>query len=162
MQPLCFRLSGRHQPVAEHRDEFQGTLHDKTVSAKGCEDIVHLRERLYHAVAPECPRHVEENHVGLHDLGGDHPFRIVEGVHRVALDDRIGVLLYLAEMVARESLEVDAPADECRLMFAQAVDAVLRVVAVHDGDIVAFADATFLCCECNEDFLTHGSIQFNC
>ena len=65
-------------------------------------------------------------------------------------------------MVARESLEVDAPADECRLMFAQAVDAVLRVVAVHDGDIVAFADATFLCCECNEDFLTHGSIQFNC
>ena len=80
-------------------------------------------------------------------------------------------------MVARESLEVDAPADECRLMFAQAVDAVLRVVAVHDGDIVAFhvvqvaggkcrdsgfADATFLCCECNEDFLTHSSIYFNC
>ena len=162
MQPLCFRLPGCHQPVAEHRDEFQGTFHDKAVGTQGREDVVHLRERLYHAVAPECPRHVEENHVGLHDLGGDHPFRIVEGVHRVALDDRIGVLLYLAEMVARESLEVDAPADECRLMFAQAVDAVLRVVAVHDGDIVAFADATFLCCECNEDFLTHGSIQFNC
>ena len=162
MQPLCFRLPGRHQPVAEHRDEFQGTLHDEAVGTQGREDVVHLRERLYHAVAPECPRHVEENHVGLHDLGGDHPFRIVEGVHRVALDDRIGVLFYLAEMVARESLEVDAPADECRLMFAQAVDAVLRVVAVHDGDIVAFADATFLCCECNEDFLTHGSIQFNC
>ena len=25
-----------------------------------------------------------------------------------------------------------------------------------------FADATFLCCECNEDFLTHSSIYFNC
>ena len=25
-----------------------------------------------------------------------------------------------------------------------------------------FADAPFLCCECNEDFFTHGSIYFNC
>ena len=49
-------------------------------------------------------------------------------------------------------------------------------VAVYDGDIVAlhvvevvggksrdggFADASLLCCECNEDFITHGSIAFN-
>ena len=80
-------------------------------------------------------------------------------------------------MVARESLEIGAAVDESRFMLTQAVDAVLRVVAVHDGDIVAFhvvevaggkcrdggfADASFLCCECNEDFLVHGSICFNC
>ena len=80
-------------------------------------------------------------------------------------------------MVAREGLEIDAPVDESRFMFAQPVDAVLRCVAVHDGDIVSFlivevvgdkcrdggfADASLLCCECNEDFLTHTIICFNC
>ena len=80
-------------------------------------------------------------------------------------------------MVAGESLEVGAAVDKPHFVFAQTVDAVLRVVAVHDGDIVTFhvvevtggecrdggfADAPFLCCECNEDFFTHGSIYFNC
>ena len=80
-------------------------------------------------------------------------------------------------MVASESLEIGAAVDKSHFVFTQAVDAVLRVVAVHDGDIVSFyvvevaggkcrdggfADASFLCCECNEDFLTHGSIHFNC
>ena len=31
-----------------------------------------------------------------------------------------------------------------------------------NGQPLDFADATFLCCECNEDFLTHSSIYFNC
>ena len=102
---------------------------------------------------------------------------IVEGVHRIAFDDGVGVLFDPAEMVASESLEVGAAVDKPHFVFAQPVDAVLRVVAVHDGDILAFhvvqvaggkcrdsgfADATFLCCECNEDFLTHSSIYFNC
>ena len=80
-------------------------------------------------------------------------------------------------MVAGESLEVGAAVYKTRFVFAQTVDAVLRVVAVHDGDIVTFhvvevtggecrdggfADAPFLCCECNEDFLTHSSLHFNC
>ncbi len=137
IQSLCFRLSGRHQPVAEHRDEFQGTLHDKAVGTQRSEDVVHLRERLYHAVASECSRHVEEHHVGFHVLGGNHTFRIIEGVHRVALDDGIGILLDPAEMVASESLEVGAAVDKPHFVFAQSVDAVLWVVAVHDGDIVA-------------------------
>ena len=56
------------------------------------------------------------------------------------------------------------------------MDAVLRGVAIYDGDIVTlhvvevaggksrdgrFSDASLLCCECNEDFITHGSIGFN-
>lgn len=41
-------------------------------------------------------------------------------------------------MVASESLEVGAAVDKPHFVFAQPVDAVLRVVAVHDGDIVAF------------------------
>ena len=101
------------------------------------------------------------------------PFKGVEGV---ACNDRIGVLPDLAEVVTRECLEIEALVDKFRFTFTQSVDAVLRVVAVHDGDIVAFhvvqvaggkcrdsgfADATFLCCECNEDFITHGSIAFN-
>ena len=80
-------------------------------------------------------------------------------------------------MVAGESLEVGAAVDKPHFVFAQTVDAVLRVVAVHDGDIVTFhvvevaggkcrdggfTNATFLGCECNEDFFTHGSIYFNC
>ena len=95
----------------------------------------------------------------------------------VALDDGVGVLLDPAEMVAGESLEVGAAVDKCHFVLTQPVDAVLRVVAVHDGDIAAFhvvkvaggkcrkggfADASFLCCECNKDFFTHGSIAFNC
>lgn len=79
-------------------------------------------------------------------------------------------------MVARESLEIEALVNKFRFTFTQTVDAVLRVVAVYDGDIVAlhvvevvggksrdggFADASLLCCECNEDFITHGSIAFN-
>ena len=80
-------------------------------------------------------------------------------------------------MVAGKSLEVGAAVNQPRFVFTQPVDAVLGVVAVHDGDIVAFhvvqvaggkcrdggfADTTFLCCECNEDFLTHSSIHFIC
>ena len=37
-----------------YRDEFQGTLHDKAVGTQRSENVVHLRERLYHAVASEC------------------------------------------------------------------------------------------------------------
>ena len=135
MQPLCFRLSGSHQPVAEHRDEFQGTLHDKAVGTQRSENVVHLRERLYHAVASECAGHVEEHHVGFHVLSGNHPLGIVEGVHRIAFDDGVGVLFDPAEMVASESLEVGAAVDKPHFVFAQPVDAVLRVVAVHDATL---------------------------
>ena len=177
MQPLCFRLSGCHEPVAEHRDELQGAFHDETVGTQGRENVVHLRKRLYHAVASERAGHVEKHHIRFHVLGGNHPLCIVECVHRIAFDDGIGVLLNLAEMVTRESLEVGTAVDESHFVFTQTVDAVLRIVAVHDGDIVTFhvvevtggkcrdggfADASFLCCECNEDFLTHCSIYFNC
>ena len=37
-----------------------------------------------------------------------------------------------------------------------------KVVYGAFDQIKGFADATFLCCECNEDFLTHSSIYFNC
>ena len=70
---------------------------------KGSEDVVHLRERLYHAVTTERAGHVEEHHVGFHVLSGNHPLGIVEGVHRIALDDGVGVLFDPAEMVASES-----------------------------------------------------------
>ena len=62
----------------------------------------------------------------------------VEGVHRIAFDDGVGVLFDPAEMVASESHEVGAAVDKPHLVFALPVDAVLRVVAVHDSDIVAF------------------------
>ena len=80
-------------------------------------------------------------------------------------------------MVAREGLEIVALANELFLTFTQPVDAVLRVVAVNDGDIVTvyivevagdkcrnggFANTSLLCCECNEDFITHNTDGFNC
>ena len=79
-------------------------------------------------------------------------------------------------MVTRECLEIEALVDKFRFAFAQPVDAVLRGVAIYDGDIVTlhvvevaggksrdgrFSDTSLLCCECNEDFITHGSIAFN-
>ena len=67
--------------------------------------------RLYHAVASECAGHVEEHHVAFHVLSGNHSLGIVEGVHRIAFDDGVGVLFDPAEMVASESLEVGAAVD---------------------------------------------------
>ena len=155
---------------------MQGAFHDKTVGTHGREDVVHLREGLDHAVAFQGSRHVEEHDVGFHLFCGKHPFGVIEGVKGVACDDRIGVLPYLAEVVTRECLEIEAPADKSRFTFTQPVYAVLWGVAVYDGDIVSFhvvevvggkcrdggfADTPFLCCECNECFITHGSVGFN-
>ena len=79
-------------------------------------------------------------------------------------------------MVTRECLEIEALVDKFRFTFTQSVDAVLRGVAIYDGDIVTlhvvevaggksrdgrFSNTSLLCCECNEDFITHGSIAFN-
>ena len=135
IQPFCLRLPGRHELVTEHRDEFQGALNDEAVTAQRCEDVVHLRERLYHAVASECSGHIEEHHIGFYIPGGNHSFRIIESVHRITFDDGVGVLFDFAEVIARKSLEVGTAADEFRFMFTQSADAVLRIVAVHDATL---------------------------
>ena len=155
---------------------MQGAFHDEAVGTHGREDVVHLREGLYNPVAFQRSRHIEEHDVRFHFFFGKHPFGIVKGVEGVACNDRIGVLFYFAEMVTRECLEIEALVDKFRFAFAQPVDAVLRGVAIYDGDIVTlhvvevaggksrdgrFSDTSLLCCECNEDFITHGSIAFN-
>ena len=155
---------------------MQGAFHDKAVGTHGREDVVHLREGLYNPVAFQRSRHIEEHDVRFHFFFGKHPFGIVKGVEGVACNDRIGVLPDLAEVVTCECLEIEALVDKFRFTFTQSVDAVLRGIAVYDGDIVTlhvvevaggkcrdgrFSDASLLCCECNEDFITHGSIAFN-
>ena len=83
------------------------------------------------------------------------PLGIVEGVHRIAFDDGVGVLFDPAEMVASESLEVGAAVDKPHFVFAQPVDAVLRVVAVHDLSLIhiykaATNSALLIGCESEE------------
>ena len=142
------------------KQELPSLLHSPTIEACEC-----------HSMSMEfltAPWH--------HLFFGKHPFGIIEGVKGVACNDRVGVLPCLAEVVTRECLEIEAPADKSRFTFTQPVYAVLWGVAVYDGDIVSFhvvevvggkcrdggfADTPFLCCECNECFITHGSVGFN-
>lgn len=74
-------------------------------------------------------------------------------------------------MVAGERLEINAFIDEFHFTLPQAVNTVLRGIAVDDSNIIAFhivkitgdkrrdgrfADTAFLCRECDEYFITHN------
>ena len=62
-QGYAFRLGkpGGDEVVVEHHHELQCAFHHEAVGADGREDVVHLRERLYHPVAFQRARQVEEH-----------------------------------------------------------------------------------------------------
>ena len=170
MEGFCLRPASRHQVVLEHGGELERALHHKTVCTDWGEDVVHLRERLDHAIRLQRAGHVEEHHIGLHLLVCQQFLRIVQGVHRITRHYRIGVLLDFAEMVAGQCLEVEAFLYQFQLALTQTVNAVLRGIAVHHrhiqphhivkvtcgkGSDGGFADASFLCRKGDEGFFAH-------
>ena len=156
---------------------MQRTFHDKAVGAHGSEDIVHLRQGFHHAVAFERSRHVKKHDVRLDRFPAYQLFRVIKGVHCIAGNDRIGIPFQLAEMLAGECLEVPALVNQFCFAITESVDAVLWGIAVYHGYIVTFhvveivggkrrnggfSDTAFLCCECNEDFITHCHRYLSC
>lgn len=110
-------------------------FHHEAVGADGREDVVHLRQRLYHPVAFQRARQVEE-----HGFPAGTLFRRAGCPHRPALARRCfgqwGIpCVPTCGNVHKRRTSGCRSFDECRFLVAQPGDAVLWLVAVYHGDV---------------------------
>ena len=156
---------------------MQRAFHHEAVGTDRGEDVIHLRERLDDTLAFERARQVEKNEIGFRRFFTQHLVGIVERIGCIACNDGVCLFLHPPEVIAGKSLEISAFGDDLNFPCPQVGDAVLRGIAIDDRHVVAFhvmeiacrkdgkrsfPNATFLCGECNKDFLVHNIAFLSC